>query len=152
MGGFNHAFADPFDPRWEANAHRQVRQVAALLRDKPYFMGWMVANERSHWNLNRYVWSPGCTRAFDKFLCSKYKTIRRLNRAWKTRFRSFEDLQEQKPEPLVIRGRKYEDFNAFSRIILKTFNEKILQIIHEEDPGRLVFTNRFMNRVGGEHL
>lgn len=144
VGGFNHAFPDPFDPRWEDDARRQVRQVAEQFHDKPYFMGWMAANERSHWNLYRYVWSPGCAREFDRFLRSKYKTVKQLNRAWKTDFKSFEDLQEQRPEPLVIRGRKYEDFNAFSRIILRTFNEKILRIIHEEDPGRLVFTNRFM--------
>lgn len=144
VGGFNHAFPDPFDPRWEADARQQVREMAGEMKDKPYFMLWMAANERSHWNLYRYVWSPGCAREFDKFLRAKYATIGDLNKSWKTSFSSFEDLMEKKPEPLVIRGNKYEDFNAFSRIILKTFNEKILKIIHEEDPGRLVFSNRFM--------
>ena len=144
VGGFNHAFPDPFDPRWEADARQQVRQVAGQFRDKSYFMAWMAANERSHWNLYRYVWSPGCAREFDKFLCGKYPAISDLNKAWQTDFQSFEELQEKRPEPILIRGHQYDDFNEFSRIILRTFNQKILQIIHEEDPGRLVFTNRFM--------
>lgn len=144
VGGFNHAFPDPFDPRWEADARQQVRQVAVDMKGNPNFMVWMAANERSHWNLYRYVWSPCCAAEFEKFLRAKYATINDLNKSWGTAFTSFEDLMEKKPEPLVIRGNKYDDFNAFSRIILKTFNEKILKIIHEEDPGRLVFSNRFM--------
>ena len=107
-------------------------------------MAWMAANERSHWNLYRYVWSPYCAVEFGKYLTDKYGTIGELNDAWGTDFASFEDLLDKKPEPEVIEGVKYEDFNAFSRYVLKTFNQKILAIIHEEDPGRLVFTNRFM--------
>ncbi len=144
VGGFNHAFPDPFDPRWEEDARQQVRRVAQQFRDKPYFMAWMAANERSHWNLYRYVWSPGCAREFDRYLRQRYSSIRQLNQAWGTQYTSFEQIQEERPEPLVIRGAKYEDFNNFSRVILRTFNQKILRIIHEEDPGRLVFTNRFM--------
>lgn len=144
IGGFNHAFPDPFDPNWETDARRQVREVAATFKDKPYFMVWMAANERSHWNLYRYVWSPYCAVEFGKYLQDKYATITDLNHSWGTDFPSFEELLKQRPEPEVIEGNKYEDFNAFSRIILKTFNQKVLSIIHEEDPGRLVFTNRFM--------
>lgn len=144
IGGFNHAFPDPFDPNWEADARRQVREVVATFRDKPYFMVWMAANERSHWNLYRYVWSPYCAKEFGKFLQEKYSTIADLNESWNTNFESFSDLMSKRPEPEVIEGNKYEDFNTFSRVILKTFNDKVLRIIHEEDPGRLVFTNRFM--------
>lgn len=144
IGGFNHAFPDPFDPNWEEDVRKQVRGVATLFKDKKYFMAWMAANERSHWNLYRYVWSPYCAVEFGKFLREKYATIDELNSSWESDFESFEDLLEKRPEPLVIEGNKYEDFNTFSRIILRTFNKKILDIIHEEDPGRLVFTNRFM--------
>lgn len=144
IGGFNHAFPDPFDPHWEEDVRKQIAGVASLFRDKKYYMAWMAANERSHWNLYRYVWSPYCALEFGKFLRGKYETIGELNRAWASNFVSFEDLLAQRPEPLVIEGAKYEDFNAFSRIILRTFNEKIIRIIREEDPGRLIFTNRFM--------
>lgn len=144
IGGFNHAFPDPFDPAWEADVRRQVKEVKATFHDKPYYMCWMAANERSHWNLYRYVWSPYCAVEFGKFLRERYVSIKDLNCSWGTDFASFEDLLAKRPEPEVIEGNKYEDFNAFSRIVLKTFNDKVLRIIREEDPGRLVFTNRFM--------
>ncbi len=144
VGGFNHALPDPFDPRWVEDVRRQVREMAGRFRDKPYFMGWMAANERSHWNLYRYVWSPCCAREFDTFLRARYTSIAKLNEAWGTSFASFEDLQQQRPEPEVIEGRKYEDFNEFSRRVLRTVNTTVLRIIREEDPGRLVFSNRFM--------
>lgn len=144
IGGFNHAFPDPFDPNWEEDVRKQIRGVASLFNDKPYYMMWMAANERSHWNLYRYVWSPYCAVEFGKFLREKYETIDDLNASWNSGFTSFENLLEERPEPMVIEGNKYEDFNTFSRIILRTFNEKILRIIREEDPGRLIFTNRFM--------
>lgn len=144
IGGFNHAFPDPFDPHWEEDVRRQIAGVTATFRDKKYYMAWMAANERSHWNLYRYVWSPYCAIEFGKFLREKYPSINELNKSWASNFASFEDLLAQRPEPLVIEGNKYEDFNEFSRIILRTFNEKIIRIIREEDPGRLIFTNRFM--------
>jgi hypothetical protein len=144
IGGFNHAFPDPFDPRWEASAREQIRETALLFKNKPYFMAWMASNERTHYNLYNYVWSPDCTIKFGLFLEKKYVSIDALNKAWKSHYSSFADLLKQKPQPLVIEGAKYEDFRLFSREILRTFNETILRIIHEEDPGRLVFTNRFM--------
>lgn len=144
VGGFNHAFPDPFDPHWEEDVRKQIHEVAELFCDKPYFMMWMAANERSHWNLYRHVWSPYCAKKFGDFLREKYASIAELNEAWGSEFDSFEELVEKRPEPQVIEGRKYEDFNAFSRIVLRTFNQKILRFIREEDPGRLVFTNRFM--------
>ena len=144
VGGFDHAFADPFDPRWVEDVRRQVATVLETFGDSPYFLGWMAGNERSHYNLYRYVWSPNCGREFVKWLEGKYGDIDKLNKAWESSFASFEDLHEQMPEPLVIEGAKFDDFNAFSKIVVRTFNETILSIIHEMDPGRLVFSNRFM--------
>lgn len=144
VGGFNHAFPDPFDPRWEEDVRKQIQNVTDIFHDKPYFIMWMAANERSHWNLYRHVWSPYCAAEFEKYLRGKYASISELNAAWHSSFASFEDLMEQKPEPHVIEGCKYEDFNAFSRVVLRTFNKKIVQFIREADPGRLIFSNRFM--------
>jgi hypothetical protein len=144
IGGFNHAFADPFDPRWEASVREKVHETAVLYKDKPYFAAWMASNERTHTDLYRYVWSPHCTEQFGIFLEHKYGSIDALNTAWKSRYASFDDLLAHKPEPDVIDGAMYEDFRLFSREILRKFNDTIVRIIHEEDPGRLVFTNRFM--------
>lgn len=144
VGGFDHTYPDPFDPRWEASARQLVHETALLFKNKPYFAGWMASNERDHFNLYRYVWSANCTIQFGIFLEHKYGAIDALNNAWNSRYSSFDDLLARKPEPPVIEGAMYEDFRLFSREILRKFNDTILRIIHEEDPGRLVFTNRFM--------
>lgn len=144
IGGFNHAFPDPFDPRWEASVRKKVHETALLFKGKPYFVAWEASNERSHYNLYRYVWSPHCSTQFGIFLEHKYASIDALNEAWKSHYSSFADLLAQKPEPLVTEGAMYEDFRLFSREILRKFNDTMLRIIHEEDPGTLVFTNRFM--------
>ena len=95
--------------------------------------------------LFRYVWSEHCAQQFRAFLERKYSSIGLLNQAWKASFSSFDDLAARKPDPLFRDGAMYEDFRLFSREILRKFNSTVLRIIHEEDPGRLVFTNRFMN-------
>ncbi len=143
-GGFNHAFPDPWDPRWEAWLREQVRAASQLVKGRPYFAAWFADNEREHRQLHRYVYSRYCAQAFREFLRKRHGTIRSLNRAWGTKFASFEDLLEQKPEPTLRAGRMYEDFHEFRREIIRRFNETVLRVIREEDPGRLVFTNRFM--------
>jgi hypothetical protein len=143
-GGFNHTYPDPFDPRWEASARQLVHETAQLFKGKPYFVGWMVSNERDHFNLYRYVWSPHCAIQFGIFLEHKCGEIGALNKAWNSNYSSFDDLLAHKPEPPVIEGAMYEDFHLFSREIIRKFNDTMLRIIHEEDPGRLVFSNRFM--------
>ena len=46
----------------------------------------------------------------------------------------------------------YQDFDAFRRELLRRYNEILLRVIREEDPGRLVFTNRFMIGEGRDLL
>ncbi len=146
-GGFNHALPDPFDPRWETALRAQVRAMAAVVRDKPYFLAWFADNEREMRDLYRYVWSPNAAASFRASLERKYPGIAALNEAWGATFTSFDDLAARKPEPALTAGPMYEDFRAFSRELLRRYNDILLRTIRREDPGRLVFTNRFM--LGG---
>lgn len=144
IGGFNHAFPDPFDPRWQAAVRQQIRDTLGLMHDKPYFAGWFADNEREHGDLHRYVWSPRCAVEFRRFLEQKHATIASLNATWGSQYESFDQLIAQKPDPAVRRGAMYEDFRLFSREILRAINTTLLDTIHAEDPGRLVLSNRFM--------
>ncbi len=146
-GGFNHALPDPFDPRWETALRAQVRSMAAAVKDKPYFLAWFADNEREQRDLYRYVWSPHASVAFRASLERKYSSIAALNKVWGARFASFDDLAARKPEPALSAGPMYQDFRAFSRELLRRYNDILLRTIRQEDPGRLVFTNRFM--LGG---
>lgn len=143
-GGFDHAFPDPFDPRWQESVQKRVHEIAVVVKDKPYFAGWFADNERSHRDLHRFVWSPHCSTEFRRYLEKRYGTIAALNRAWGTKFESFDALMREKPDPVVRKGAMYEEFRAFSREIIRHFNQTLLNAIHAEDPGRLVFSNRFM--------
>jgi len=143
-GGFNHALPDPFDARWAAAVRRQVKGIAEVVRDRPWFAVWFADNERQHRDLYRYVWAQNSARALGDFLQKRYGSIDRLNRTWKTHFASFEALLEARPEPKLRQGAMYEDFRAFSRQLLRRYNETLLSIIRQEDPGRLVFSNRFL--------
>jgi hypothetical protein len=143
-GGFNHALPDPFDPRWERSLREQVRAIAGPVKEKPYFLAWFADNEREQRDLYRYVWSPNAAAAFRASLERQYRAIATLNKAWGTDFASFDDLAARKTEPRLRAGAMYTDFHAFGREILRRYNDTLLRVIREEDPGRLVFTNRFM--------
>jgi hypothetical protein len=146
-GGFNHAFADPFDPRWEADVRKQVRDIAGRVRNKTYYAGWFAANERQHRDIHRYVYSPNCAAAFRAWLERKYGgSIDSLNKMWneEQRYSSFEEIFEKKPDPEIRYGPMYEDFRAFSREIIRKANETMIRVIRQEDPGRLIISNRFM--------
>lgn len=70
--------------------------------------------------------------------------IARLNTAWNTHLASFADLDTHRPDPILRQGPVYEDFRRFSREIVRKHVEVTLRVIREEDPGRLVFSQRFM--------
>jgi hypothetical protein len=140
-----HGFADPFDPRYEQALRNRVRDLARYVKDKPWFAAWFVDNEIRFEDLYRRVAAPHCAQALLTFLNRKYDgDINRLNTAWSTHFASFADLDAHRPDPILRRGPVYEDFRTFSREIVKRHVEVTLRVIREEDPGRLVFSQRFM--------
>jgi len=148
-----HGFADPFDPRYEQALRSRVRDYEQYVRDKPWFVAWFADNEIRFEDLYRRVASPHCARALLAFLSHKYAgDIDRLNTAWGTHFASFEELDAHRPDPVLRRGPVYEDFREFSREIVKKHVEVTLRIIREEDPGRLVFSQRFMLSGLGEAM
>lgn len=140
-----HGFADPFDPRYEQTLRDRVREEARYAKDKPWFAAWFADNEIRFEDLYRRVASPHCAKALLVFLSHKYGgDIDRLNAAWGTPFASFADLDAHRPDPILRQGPVYEDFRRFSREIVKKHIETTLRVIREEDPGRLVFSQRFM--------
>jgi hypothetical protein len=143
-----HGFADPFDPRYEQALRSRVRDYARYVKDKPWFAAWFADNEIRFEDLYRRVASPHCAGALLAFLSHKYAgDIDRLNTAWNSHFASFEDLAAHRPDPILRQGPIYEDYREFSREIVEKHVEVTLRIIREEDPGRLVFSQRFM--LGG---
>ncbi|HWH69482.1 MAG TPA: hypothetical protein VNT26_08865, partial [Candidatus Sulfotelmatobacter sp.] len=51
---------------------------------------------------------------------------------------------QRQPNPVLRQGAMYEDYRRFRREIVRRHIELTLQVLHDEDPGRLVFSQRFM--------
>jgi hypothetical protein len=140
-----HGFADPFDPRYEEALRRRVRDDARDIKGKPWFGAWFADNEIRFEDLYRRVASPHCAAALAAFLYRKYDgDIGRLNGAWDTHFSSFDDLGAHRPDPVLREGPVYRDFREFSREIVRKHVDVTLRVIQQEDPGHLVFSQRFM--------
>jgi len=140
----NHAFPDPFDPRFADDYRARVRRTAQLVRGKSWHAAWFADNEISHRNLHRYPYAKHCSVAFREFLRTRYTNLDALNEAWGTDFSSFKDVMDRRPVPQIGDRAMYDDFHAFSREIVKKYVDVTLNIIRSEDPGRLVFSPRFM--------
>lgn len=139
-----HQFPDPFDPRFAEAYRARVHRVAELVRGKPWHAAWFIDNELSHRDLPRYVYSPHCAAALRDFLAARYGDIAALNRAWGTDLASFDAILAEKPEPGKSAEAMSDDFRAFAREIVKKYVGITVGAIRAEDPGALVFSNRFM--------
>ncbi len=141
--GAEHSFPDPFDPKF-ANFYRgSVRVVAQFLKDTPWFVGYYADSGLGFAELPRRVWSNYAGQAFIHFLLVKYGMIGGLNQLWGTTFSSFEALAEKKPDPESGGAAMKRDFALFAREIVKRYVLLTGNIIREEDPNHLIFSNRF---------
>lgn len=139
-----HTFPDPFDPRWEAYLRAAVRRKAALVGGKSWFVGFFAGNEIDHSDLHRRVYTAHCGTRLQRFLEQRHQNIGRLNAAWGSTFKSFSQLIEQRPDPVVRAGAMYQDFRSFKREIVRHYVDTVLRVIREEVPDHLVFSPRFM--------
>lgn len=143
-GTSGHAFPDPFDPAFAAAYRAEVIATYAHLGAKSWFAGWFADNELDHADLTRQVYSAHCARAFKDFLVARYATIAELNSAWQTGYASFDALIAARPDPILPIGTMAEDFRRFSRVIVSRYVDLTIGIIRSIDPGRPIFSNRFM--------
>jgi hypothetical protein len=139
-----HRFPDPFDPRFESTYLAAAKKAVAVVGDKPWFVAWFADNELSHDRLYRCVWSRACSESFVQSLQVRYKTIARLNEAWKSDYISFTDLSLQKPTPTQPNDPRMADYLAFERKIVQRYVEVTIRCIRSVDPARPIFSNRFM--------
>lgn len=140
-----HAFPDPFDPAFEAAYRAKVLKTHQSLAGKRWFAGWFADNELDHTGLERQVYSPHCAVALRDFLVRRHGTIGALNQAWQTAYPSFDALLAARPDPLTPAGAMAEDFRMFAREIVSRYIDTTIRVIRSVDPGRLVFSNRFMS-------
>lgn len=142
--GRDHAFPDPFDPRFEQAYREDVRHIAEVVRGKAWFAGYFADNEVSHRDLWRHLYSPHCAAAFREFLKARYRDLAALSDAWGVPVAAFDELPAKRLEPVAQTGRRYEDYRAFAREIVARYVDTTMRVIREEDPDHLIVSNRFM--------
>ena len=151
-GGNEHGFPDPFDPRFVEAYHADVAQIAEIVREKEWFIGWFADNERDHTSLYRCIYSKHAGIEFLKWLENRYSSIDNLNTAWGTNFHSIGEILSGRNIPLPGQGKMYDDYYQFSQVLVKHYIDVTLGVIRKEDPNHLVFSNRFMIADSSEWL
>ncbi|MEE9461435.1 MAG: beta-galactosidase [Bacteroidales bacterium] len=146
-GVHDHSFPDPFNPQWRRDAREKAESSVREYRDKPWFAGWFMDNEIDYSSLFRYVWGDYSAKEFIQFLENKYKDINDLNEAWTSTFGSylydsFNDILNDKPEPLEWDDPLFIDFTAFERIMMEEYITYTYDLVRELDPHHLLISNR----------
>ena len=165
--------ADPFNETW-------VRQVDESMRvwvnyddyctqkqkdenpfggnvsdDKLPIMGYFADSEPVYFNAWNHVWSPNCSAEFISRLKAKYGDIRKLNKAWSSRygkykFRSFEQIAGKPPRPKWFDDPMLADFLEMERVVFARLTDVTINTMRKYGKGRMALSNRFESRGLGE--
>jgi hypothetical protein len=148
---------DPFDPRFTMAVDQSLRDLAQRLRDDAWCIGYFVDNELS-WGSGtgergRYglvygtlseTASQPAKMAMVEELKRRYGTVKRLNKAWHAKFRSWEALLEQPFRPTgALTPAMQEDFSSFLRAFARQYFRIIRDTLKQYDPNHLYLGCRF---------
>src|SRR5690625_3139431 len=144
-------FPDVFSSEYDEQAYFFARQLIPFLNDK-LLIGYFMRNE-PHWafvedlNLTEVMLQhpePLASKVkFIKFLTEKYVTIERLNEVWKTKYKSFDELND--PNRIRVNGADAQqaDFAEFNRMLIRRYVEIPARHCKEVDPHHLNLGMRY---------
>ena len=125
--------------------------------DKLPIMGYFADNEPRYFNMWNHLWSTACSNEFLTRLENKYGTIKKLNKAWsskykKYRFGSFEEIRKNPPRPKWFDDPILPDFLQMERAVFEKQQEVEKRIVKKYGPNRMYLSNRFESRGLSEVL
>ncbi len=137
---------DPFDEEFQ-NYFRNLLQKKKSELTSPYCIGLFVDNEH-HWGAPEFVAqctlsSPSSLKAKQIFvsdLKQKYGEISALNKAWKTNYKTWQDILESTSIPKTA---KKADLREFSAKLIEKYFKTIRDEIKRLDPQLLYMGCRF---------
>ncbi len=147
---------DPFDPEFRASVQQAVAGTAKI-RNDPYCLGTFIDNELS-WSgqgpeNGRYGLGIGALsyeakdspakQAFVQLLKSRYSSIIELNKAWKTNFVSWADLELPYKTALSFSAKQKEDLSSFVTLLSETYHRIVREELKKVDPNHLYLGCRF---------
>jgi len=123
-------------------AARITRKMAKRFGKNPNVAGWQIDNELH--GIECYC--PACTKAFQKWLINKYKTIDNLNNSWGTvfwsqRFNSFKEIRLPARKELTVSVSQILDFKRFVSDTTVDYQNEQTEIIRKAAPDQFISHN-----------
>lgn len=142
LDGANKKFPDPFDPSFVNSLDKNTKQMTDQTKDDPYCIGYFIDNEFDVQVLAAAALRQGkngfAKNEFLERLKSKYKTIKKLNDAWYTKFSSWNKLEIPKvASPSVI-----EDAREFEKLLIDKYYSECAKAIKKYAPDKLYMGSR----------
>jgi hypothetical protein len=144
-----HNLPDPWDPRYASQAADAARELAAVVKDDPWCLGYFVDNEMwwkgiVGWTLQSDAATSPAKRAFAALLQNKYLSIDDLNKAWGTAYESWSDFGKPHNPPTATPDNSVSaDFSAFRSAHADKYFATLAAAIRSADPNHLYLGCRF---------
>jgi len=146
--GYWGKFYDVFDPAFSSNLIKRLERAKTTSANDPWCIGYFVHNEIA-WGDElslalAALASPADQPAKKVFLSdlkAKYKTIDKLNAAWQSEYKSWDDLLKRTDRP--DRKKAYDDLAGFYDKIADTYFKTIHDELEKVAPNQLYFGCRF---------
>lgn len=154
--GAGRAIWDVFDPKWEEKLEFGVKRAFDRYGSDPKLIGFYMDNELGWGNsgfdtperLPRYVLGRKgevpAKKALVDYIRKKYSSIEDLNRAWRTDFSSWNELEE-KPAKLPAKSdaELASDLTDLMRYFAETYYKRVQKAMREFAPKVLYLGDRY---------
>lgn len=144
-------FPDVFSPEYEESAARYAKGLEEYAQD-PFLIGYFMRNEPEWafvYGLNiaeEMIANPASTVSKQVFLSrlrEKYKDVEGLNRAWNSRFASFEELGRGVYKAALLSAQAEADLKAFSEEMITRYVEIPARALRQVDDHHLNLGMRY---------
>ncbi|MCU0455704.1 MAG: hypothetical protein MUE74_05320 [Bacteroidales bacterium] len=146
LDGAAFKFPDVFDPQFRQSLETGINRTLERTFNDSWCIGYFIDNELYLGNYDDFANvvmkqkpAGAAKKALAEFLKGRYTVIRELNRLYKTRYRSWDELMNAVELPSAA-GKDIADFNS---IIIETYYSTCSELMKKLAPGKLYLGNRF---------
>ncbi|NBD26345.1 chitobiase/beta-hexosaminidase C-terminal domain-containing protein [Paenibacillus glycinis] len=138
---------DIFAPNAEAKIDGAFDKALTPHKDDKMLIGYFIDNEydfhKFYSNVPKLKASSAAIKGkLVERLRDEYRTIEAFNAAWKTKFRSFDEMNEA--ELPIITSASWRDMDDFFAYYLDTFFETVSRLYRKYDPNHLLLGDRWI--------
>ncbi len=147
-------FPNVFSPAWPKWCDKRAREMCLPKRDDPWLFGYFLDNELEWWGKGHRPWSLAdeaaklpadnpAKQAWINLLRRKYRTVARLNKAWGSNFKSWDQMlrltEIDGPNTDRVHADKYE----FVALVAEKYFSECAKAIRRYDPNHMILGCRF---------